>query len=145
MGELTASENTFIAVSKLVGLPSFNLLNFLRTSSSSCTHIYTRSVSGQTHTRQLCTISFHARTHIHTHTYIYKYHLTTFPPFVLTVTTHTHKYVRVTLATIHLPFILNTPTHKCICITNIYEHCYFVLTFPCLFCFIRIFVLTFLL
>ena len=50
--ELTTSTTTFIAIMKLVHLPSFNRLNFPWTSASR--HIYTHSASRRTNT-SLCT------------------------------------------------------------------------------------------
>ena len=54
MGEHTASKNTFIVITKLVYLLSFNILNFTWTSTSAHTSRHTHSASGQTHTSLLC-------------------------------------------------------------------------------------------
>ena len=83
--------------------------------------------------------------HVYIHTHIYmSTTLPLFPP-VLTANTRTHRYFEQH----SLPFLwhigtIHTHTYINIYITNIFKHCYFLLTFPRLFYAIKIFVFTFL-
>ena len=132
----TANKNTFI-----VWLPSFGQLYFLWTSMSTTTHRHTRSVCRQTHTPQLCAF---VDTRTYTHTCISKtWSLITSlswgrTPVYTDISSNTQYHSTDT-------FVLYIPTLIYIYITNIYEHCNFVLTFPRQFCFRKIFLLTFLL
>ena len=132
MGELKVSKNTFIVISKLVCLPSFNLLNFSLTSTLPTTYRHTHSVSGQTHTLLLCTFGSHAYIHTLTRIYVSNALPLSFSPFL----DGEHTYIQIGSS--------NTYCHSAnICTIHTHahmhknEHCYFVLNFPRSFCFVK--------
>ena len=97
MGELTASENTFITVPKLACLPSFNQLNFRLLHTHTHTHISRQRADTYS-------APFSSYTFIHAHTFNYDFITLS----LSTANTCTYRYVQTTLTTIQLYIYIYT-------------------------------------
>ena len=135
MGKHAAGQKTFLAQIKLVHLPSFNIRNFLWTKTSLHTYRHTHSASEQMNTLLLCTFCFHV--YIHTYIYVSRtcYFLTSLSYGRTQV--HTDIFEQQTLTFAWYSNYKHPHTqisNKHISIFDI-----FLLTFPSLFCYTKLF------